>query len=152
MPYWFDGNNLIGQSADSLRTGPNIRQEFLSTLSIYYKSGGGRFLVYFDGDDPGQFLPPPGIRIRYSAPVSADEAILRRLHEIRRPDEVLVVTNDFDLQNQCRDAGSKVLNWQQFTSKMKSRRIPVKGNRDMDQPVDVEDWTQFFGFDKEEIQ
>lgn len=151
MPYWFDGNNLIGQSAASSQAHPRIRREFLSTLKGYYKSGGGRFLVYFDGDDPGHAMPPPGVRIRYSAPVSADDAIIRRLHEIRRPGEVIVVTNDFDLQNRCRNAGSKVMNWQQFTLKMKARKITDKGENNTEQPVDVEDWLAYFGLDKTKI-
>ncbi|MBN2317521.1 MAG: NYN domain-containing protein [Acidobacteria bacterium] len=148
MPYWFDGNNLIGQSAVSSRAQPRVRKSFLSTLSAYYKSGGGRFLIYFDGDDPGQSMPPPGVRIRYSAPLSADDAIVRRLHEIRRPGEIIVITNDLDLQNRCRNAGSKIMNWQQFTSKMKSRKLQPTGGQDLQEPVDVEDWLDYFGLDK----
>lgn len=150
MPYWIDGNNLIGQSADSLRTRPKIRQEFLSTLSAYYRSGGGRFLVYFDGDDPGQSMPPAGIRVRYSAPHSADDAIIRSLHEIHRPGEVIVVSNDTALQNQCRNAGSKVMNWQQFASKMQSRKLRQSVGNDLQEPsVDVGDWMKYFGLNDE---
>ena len=148
MPYWFDGNNLIGQSAASSQARPKIRQEFLSTLSAYYKSGGGRFLVYFDGDDPGRSMPPSGVKVRFSAPLSADDAITRRLREIRRPGEVIIVTNDFDLQNRCRNAGSKVMNWQQFASKMKSRKTHGRSKNQVEQPVDVEDWLDYFGLDK----
>jgi len=148
MPYWFDGNNLIGQSAASSQAHPRIRREFLSTLNGYYKSGGGRFLVYFDGDDPGHAMPPPGVRIRYSAPVSADDAIIRRLHEIRRPGEVIVVTNDFDLQNRCRNAGSKVMSWPQFASRRQSRKLQPTGGQDLEEPVDVEDWMDYFGLDE----
>ena len=148
MPYWFDGNNLIGRSAASSQVQPKIRQEFLSTLSAYYKSGGGRFLVYFDGDDPGRSMPPAGVKVRYSAPESADDTITRRLREIRRPGEVIVVTNDFDLENRCRNAGSKVMNWQQFASKMKSRKTHGRSKNSVEQPVDVEDWLDYFGLDK----
>lgn len=150
MPYWFDGNNLIGQSADSARARPKRRQEFLSTLSAYHKSGGGWFLVYFDGDDPGQSMPPPGVRIRYSAPLCADDAIVRRLHEIRRPSEVIVVSNDTALRNRCRNAGSKVMDWQQFTSKMQTRKLRPSGGKDFQEPVDVEDWMEYFGLDTKE--
>jgi predicted RNA-binding protein with PIN domain len=150
MPYWFDGNNLIGQSAASSRTRPQVRQSFLSTLSAYYKSGGGRFLVYFDGDDPGRSMPPPGVRIRYSAPVSADDAIISRLHEIRHPGEVIIVSNDTALQNRCRNAGSKVMNWQQFISKMQSRKVRSSSGKDLQAPVDVEDWMEYFGLNNKE--
>ena len=144
MPYWFDGNDLIGQSTASSRARPQVRKSFLSTLSAYYKSGGGRFLVYFDGDDSDRSMPPPGIRIRYSAPLSADDAIIRSLHDIRRPGEVIVVSNDTALQNRCRNTGSKVMNWQQFSSKMKSRKTHGKSKNAVEQPVDVEDWLDYF--------
>jgi predicted RNA-binding protein with PIN domain len=152
MPYWFDGNNLIGQSAAVSRERPQNRQAFLSALSTYYKSGGSRFLVYFDGDDPGGALPPAGIRIRYSAPLSADDTIVRRLREIGNPGEVIVVSNDHELQSRCRNAGAAVMNWSQFDSKMKTRKIHHVIKNDTQQQVDVDDWVEYFGLDEKEIQ
>lgn len=148
MPYWFDGNNLIGQSAATSRSRPQMRQEFLSSLSAYYKSGGGKFLVYFDGDDSTRTMPPTGIRIRHSAPMSADEAIIRKLHEISRPGDVIIVSNDRELQTLCWNTGAKVMNWQQFSSKMQTRKTKHPGGNDIQQPVDVEDWMEYFGLDK----
>ncbi|MEJ2245056.1 MAG: NYN domain-containing protein [Acidobacteriota bacterium] len=148
MPYWFDGNNLIGQSAALSRSRPHLRQEFLSTLRAYYRAGGGRFLVYFDGDDTAQTMPPAGIRVRYSAPLSADEAIVHRLREISRPQEVIVVSNDRELQNRCRNSRAKVLDWHEFTSKMRSRKMRQSRQRDQEEPVDVEDWIHYFGLEE----
>jgi predicted RNA-binding protein with PIN domain len=148
MPYWFDGNNLIGQSAAAARADSRVRQAFLSKLSSYHRSGGGRFLVYFDGDDPHRSAAPPGILIRYSAPVSTDEAIICRLNEIRHPHEIIVVTNDRELMARCRDAGAAALNWRQFTSKMQSRTASSLKQRDSQERVDVEDWLRYFGLDK----
>jgi predicted RNA-binding protein with PIN domain len=148
MPYWFDGNNLIGQSAAAARTDSRVRQAFLATLSSYHGSGGGRFLVYFDGDDPSRSAAPPGVAVRYSAPESADAAILRRLQETRLPSEVIVVTNDRELTNRCRVMGAAVLNWRQFASKMQSRPAPARSPGDPQERVDVEDWIRYFGLDK----
>ncbi|MBN2243232.1 MAG: NYN domain-containing protein [Acidobacteria bacterium] len=148
MPYWFDGNNLIGLSADSARAQPQARASFLAALSAYYKSGGGRFLVYFDGDDPGESMPPAGVRVRYSAPLSADDAIVGRLHEIRLPAEVIVVSNDRSLQSRCRGAGSRVMDWKQFTLKMESRKLRLTEVGDYPEPVNVEDWIKYFGLNK----
>jgi predicted RNA-binding protein with PIN domain len=148
MPYWFDGNNLIGQSAATARADSQTRRAFLSTLSSYKKSGGGRFLVYFDGEDPDRSSSPTGISIRYSAPESTDTAILHRLHEIQNPSEVIVVTNDRELATRCRNSGASTLSWQQFTLKMQSRP-PAKPRKqdDSQQKVDVEDWLRYFGLD-----
>jgi predicted RNA-binding protein with PIN domain len=148
MPYWFDGNNLIGQSAEVSRKDRNTRKAFLSILSTYQKSGGGRFLVFFDGDDPADSSTPPGIHVRYSAPESADMAMLRRLREIQRPSEVIVVTNDLELLTRCRHAGANILNWQQFALKMQSRpATPLRTHKHLQEEVDVEDWLRFFGID-----
>ncbi len=147
MPYWFDGNNLIGQSTAAVRADPRVRQAFLSRLSSFHKAGGGRFLVYFDGDDPGGVAVPPGISVRYSAPFSADEVLLRRLRDVPYPMEVILVSNDRELAARCRNSGASALSWSQFAAKMKSRQ-PARRARDASQEkVDVEDWMRYFGFD-----
>ena len=169
MPYWFDGNNLIGQSAAAARADRRTRAAFLSTLSDRRSAGGGRFLVWFDGDDPADMRPPPGVAVRYSAPESTDAAICRRLREIERPGEVIVVTNDRELSSRCRDAGASVWDWIRFTSKMQARsaastytarQIPGNSRRRPGKPlkplrtagedidaVDVDDWISYFGMD-----
>jgi predicted RNA-binding protein with PIN domain len=155
MPYWFDGNNLMGQSAAAARKDRSTRREFLSALRDYRKSGSGRFFVFFDGDDPGLSAAPPGVSVRYSAPESADAVIIRRLREIQRPSEVIVVTNDHELSTRCRAEGAKTLNWQQFSSKKQSRitavsrGTPPQRTEDHD-PVDVDEWLNYFGLDEPE--
>ena len=50
-------------------------------------STGGNFTVFFDGDDPGAGVPPKGVRVRFSAPLSTDDAILRQAEGVRAPGE-----------------------------------------------------------------
>ena len=116
MPYWFDGNNLIGQSAAAAAADPRPRREFLAALAAYRRAGGGRLLVFFDGDDPGRSDLPPGVAVRYAAPESADAAIARRLREAARPGEITVVTNDLELGARCRRAGASTLDWAAFAA------------------------------------
>jgi predicted RNA-binding protein with PIN domain len=152
MPYWFDGNNLIGQSALAAVADSQPRRAFLSALSNYHRSGGGRFLVYFDGSDPNRSAAPPGVEVRYSAPESTDGAIVRRLQEIPHPSQIIVVTNDRNLLTRCRNAGASTLNWHQFASKMQSRFAQSHASHsNPDQQVDVEDWMRYFGFDKKDM-
>jgi predicted RNA-binding protein with PIN domain len=146
MPYWFDGNNLIGQSVAATATNARVLNEFLSTLSRYHRSGGGRFLVYFDGDDPSRSPAPPGVAVRYSAPLSTDECIVQRLHEIRNPAEVIVVTNDRGLMSRCKSVGAATLNWNEFSSRMRSRSVMRDNHRqEQQEAVDIEDWMRYFG-------
>ncbi|HTY62196.1 MAG TPA: NYN domain-containing protein [Acidobacteriota bacterium] len=151
MPYWFDGNNLIGRPASAAKSDSGVRRAFLSKLCSLHRSGGGRFLVYFDGEDPDRASLPPGVTVRFSAPYSADDAILQRLKEIQHPEEVIVVTNDRHLMQRCRAASAKTLSWQEFASKMESRpAIGFKKNV-QEKPVDVEEWINYFGLDKTKI-
>lgn len=151
MPYWFDGNNLIGRSAEAAKSDAGIRRAFLSSLSALHTGGGGRFLAYFDGDDPDRASTPPGVAVRYSAPYSADEAMLRRLKEIQHPAEVIIVTNDRQLAARCRDEGARTMTWQEFNDRMKSRpTVHAKKGR-QEKPVDLEEWIEFFGLDKTKI-
>ena len=150
MPYWLDGNNIIGQPAERARRDHLTRHGFLSFLSACSKSRGGSFLVFFDGDDPDRSLPPAGVRVRYSAPLSTDEAIVQRLAGIRVPSEVIVVTNDRSLARRCRAAGAKTMTWQEFTGKV--RPDPSAGAPDgPEKRIDVRDWARYFGLDEDSL-
>ena len=149
MPYLFDGNNLIGLSAERARTDRQTRRGFLSALSGYVRTRGGRFTVIYDGDDPDRSIPPPGVQVHYSAPLSADEAIIRRLQEVRTPAEVIVVTNDRSLQAACRTAGARVLDWKGFLSRMKPRVQERKHIPNQEDNVDMEEWLRYFGIDED---
>jgi predicted RNA-binding protein with PIN domain len=151
MPYWLDGNNLIGQSAAAAVEDGTPRRAFLQLLSRYARSGGGRFLVFFDGEDSDRSMPPPGIQIRFSAPESADEAILRGLSGSSQPHEIIVVTNDRNLMVRSHDAGARTMTWRDFTQK---RPPPIKESpsRDQDDRVDVSEWAEFFGLDPKNLK
>jgi len=148
MPYWFDGNNLTGQSVENAKARPHVQHAFISTIYTYKKSGGGRFVIFFDGDDTCRSASPPGIAVRYSAPFSADEAIVQRLHEVEKPSEVIVVTNDRILMSRCRNEGASILSWHAFTKKMGSRRKIHSGSNELNDDVNVEEWLHYFGLDK----
>ena len=147
MPYWFDGNNLIGQSTIRASVDRETRRQFLSYLRNRFRSKGGRFLVFFDGDDPDRSIPPPGVKIRFSAPFSTDDAILRDIAGARNPADIIVVTNDRGLASKTRDLGAKSVTWAEFDSKPK----PVTGEREPspDAPVDVDEWMRYFGVEND---
>ena len=151
MPYWFDGNNLIGRSAAAAKSDAGTRRAFLSALSSLHRSGGGRFLVYFDGEDPDRAAMPPGVAVRYSAPSSADEALLRRLREIEHPAEIIVVTNDRQLMTRCRNEGAKAITWQEFSEKMQARAAVRPKKSVPEEPINVDEWIDFFGLDRTKI-
>lgn len=152
MPYWFDGNNLIGQSAAASRQDPKTRRSFLALLSSYATSRGGRFVVFFDGDDPDRAAAPRGVRVRFSAPLSTDHAILQQTEGAQSQAEITVVTNDRELASRCRSAGVKTMDWRRFTEKMaKGFHKPGKAVQ-KEEKVDVAEWTRYFGWDPDNLK
>src|SRR5512144_360434 len=151
MPYWFDGNNLIGLSAAAARQDRNTCRSFLELLGGYALARGGRFTVFFDGDDSGRTMPPRGVRVRYSAPLSTDDAILDHVRGAAAPGEIIVVTNDQGLASRCRGAGAKTMDWRQFTDKMNAGRHAPKSPRPKEETIDVEEWSHYFGIDPEKL-
>jgi hypothetical protein len=147
MPYWFDGNNLIGQSTARASADRETRRQFLSYLSGRFRSKGGRFLVFFDGDDPDRSTPPPGVKVRFSAPLSTDDAILREIAGARNRADIIVVTNDRGLSSRTKDLGAKSVTWAEFDSKQKPAADKRGSSRDT--PVDVGEWLRYFGVDDE---
>jgi len=147
MPYWFDGNNLIGQSTARASADRETRRQFLSHLSTRFRSKGGRFLVYFDGDDPDRSMPPPGVKIRFSAPLSSDDAILRDIAAARNPADIIVVTNDRGLASRTKDFGAKSVTWAEFDVRQKP--APDGRGASPEAAVDVDEWMRYFGMDDE---
>lgn len=152
MPYWFDGNNLIGQSAAAARQDRRTRRAFLYLLSTLSRERGGSFTVYFDGDDPGGSLPPKGVRVRYSAPFSTDDAILQQAMGTRNPSEIIVVTNDQGLAARCRNAGVKTMDWRQFTTRMNSPVGPASKSSPKDEKVNLDEWSRYFGLEPDDLK
>ncbi len=152
MPYFFDGNNLIGLSAGRALSDRQTRRAFLELLGRLSSSRGGRFVVYFDGDDPGGAMPPKGIRVRFSAPLPSDDAIIRDIEAARAPSEITVVTNDQGLAARCRDAGSRAMGWSEFTKRMEKNDRPLsRGSQKKEEKIDVKDWSKFFGIDTDSL-
>ncbi len=151
MPYFFDGNNLIGLSAERARSDRQTRLAFLELLSRLSSSRGGKFVIYFDGDDPGGAMPPKGVRVRFSAPLPSDDAIIRDIEGARVPSEIIVVTNDRRLAARCRDAGSRAMGWSEFTKRMEKHVRPLSRRRQREEKIDIEDWSEFFGIDPDSL-
>ncbi len=101
--------------------------------------------MFFDGDDPDRSRNPRGVRVHYSAPLAGDDAILSKVQSSRTPSEIIVVTNDTGLRNRSRDAGARTMTWREFTSKIRYRRDPGRGN----EKVDVDEWAKYFGLEED---
>lgn len=152
MPFIFDGNNIIGQSAAQARADPAPRRAFLDLLGRCAAGRRAKLIVFFDGDLAERTLPPRGVQVRFSAPLSSDQAILDAVAGARRPAELVVVTNDRALATRCRQAGARAMDWSEFASRLARWLPPSPGEPLKEKPVDLDEWSEFFGFDPDELK
>lgn len=141
MPYFLDGNNLIGLARKTDRPAEEDRSALLAELSERLRSTRSSVRVFFDGGaDRGVSLG--NLTVHRSAG-SADDAILRELVAAKDPAQVTVVTADRDLSRRVRDAGGKTMAppdfWNRFGKPDSVRsRAPDEGR------VNVDEWLDYF--------
>jgi len=145
MPYFLDGNNLIGKALGSRRPSEDDRQALISEVSERLRRTRARAVLFFDG--PGDRRTSLGsLSIREAGTGGADEAILREVGRALAPGEITVVTEDRGLTRRVRDAGAATLSPDEFWSRFGTGREPSR--RDDAAKVDVEDWLKYFDDEK----
>ncbi len=142
MPYFLDGNNLIGRARGRSRPEDEDRAALISELCDRLRRTRARAMLFFDGAAPVGGTSFGSLSIRFSGSVSADEVILREISRAAAPGEVVLVTADRELSRRARDTGAKTLAPQAFWDRFGNTR---EGASDETAAVDVEAWMRFFG-------
>jgi predicted RNA-binding protein with PIN domain len=137
MPYFLDGNNLIGLARRSSRPGEDDRAALLSELSARLRSTRATVRVFFDGE--GRAASYGSLTVS-GAGGSADDAIVRDLSKTSDPGQVIVVTADRELGRRVRDAGGKTMAPQDFWKRM----APPENTGAKETRVDVDEWLDYF--------
>jgi hypothetical protein len=137
VPYFLDGNNLIGLARRTPRPGEEDRAALLAEVSSRLRTTRASVRIFFDGKGRGLSL---GNLTVGASSGSADEAILRELTASKDPGQVTVVTADRDLARRVRDGGGKTMSppdfWSRFGAVRESRPSPER--------VDVDEWLDYF--------
>ena len=148
MPYFLDGNNLIGHALGASRPSEDDRQALIAEVAARLRQNRARAVVFFDG--PGvrrSFLG--SLSIRECGAGGADEAILDEIGRARAPREITVVTADRELARRARDSGARTLSPADFWRGFGSAR--TRGSGDPGDPggkVDVNEWLEWFEDDR----
>jgi len=137
MPYFLDGNNLIGLARKSSRPGEDDRAALLSELSARLRSTRATVRVFFDGE--GRAASYGSLTVS-GVGGSADEAIVRELGKTSDPRQVIVVTADRELGRRVRDAGAKTMAPPDFWKRM----APSETAGGKETKVDVDEWLDYF--------
>lgn len=139
MPYFLDGNNLIGLARRRSRPSEEDRSALLAELSERLRSNRSTVRVFFDGG-PGRPITL-GRLVASGDGGSADDAILRELRKAADRGQITVVTADRELSRRVRDEGGKTLTPNEFWSRLSASATPSpKESRS----IDVDDWMNYF--------
>jgi len=140
MPYFLDGNNLIGLARRTSRPTDADRAALVNEVADRLRRSRASAVLFFDG--AGQRSSTLGSLSIRAAGGSADEAILTEIEWSRAPGEIVVVTADRDLSRRARDLGAKASSPEDFW-----RRVGAGGGHEQKEKgaaIDVEDWIKYF--------
>jgi len=146
VPYFLDGNNLIGHGRGSSRPTEEDRSALVVEIAERLRQTKARVVLFFDG--PKERATTLGaLSIRYAPGGTADDAILAEIGRARAPQEIIVVSEDRELQRRVRERGAKALTAVEFWSRV-GAASPRGPQRDPAGAVDVEDWMRYFSDDR----
>ncbi len=145
MPYFLDGNNLIGRARGTAHPSEEDRQALVAELAGRLRRTKATAVLFFDGR--GERRSSLGkLSIREAGRTSADEAILAEIGRSRAPREIVVVTEDRGLISKARDMGALTLSPKEFWSRFgTSERTEPSENP---AKVDVHEWMRYFEDEK----
>ena len=145
MPYFLDGNNLIGHARGTSRPSEEDRRALIAEVADRLRQTRAKALLFFDG--PRQKRTSLGsLSIHECGAGGADAAILREIARSAAPQEIIVVTADRDLARRARDSRARSLSpgafWNRF-GVSSSPALDERGGK-----VDVEEWARYFEDEK----
>lgn len=143
MPYFLDGNNLIGLERKTARPGAADREALLAELAERLRSTRSSVRLFFDG--PAGRPTALGRLTVTDAGGSADDAILREIRAASDPGQITVVTADRELSRRSRDAGARTMAPSDFWARFgAAANRPTGKQAEESQRVDVDDWMAYF--------
>jgi predicted RNA-binding protein with PIN domain len=146
VPYFLDGNNLIGRALATPRPTDEDRAALLRELSDRLRRTRASAVIFFDGPVEGGLKSLGPVSIRSAGARSADDAIVAEIRRSRSATEITVVTADRGLAARVQGAGAKTMApddfWRRFGRKGRSERPPAP------ERVDVDEWMEWFSDDR----
>ncbi len=151
MPYLVDGHNLIGTGLlPNISLGDeNDEVRLVWLLRRYQPRVRTRITVVFDRGLPGgraRHLSGGGVEVVFaSAGRSADDVIIARIRQARRPASLRVVSSDARVQAVARAHGCKVISAREFAREL-TRPLPHLVEREDVRlsEEEVEEWLRLF--------
>ena len=154
MQWLIDGHNLIGQMPNLRLDDPNDEAKLLEYLRRYRARTGHRVTVVFDaGPDyrTAATKKSGGVTVQFAPHgQTADQIIVRRLGQVKNPQEWAVVSSDRAVQQAARQARVRVLTAREFAQQL-LQGAPVVPEDDQGSegevklsPDEINEWLKLF--------
>ena len=151
MQWLIDGHNLIGQMPNLRLDDAHDEEELLEYLRRYRARTGHTVTVVFDaGQDyqPAKTHQQGGITVQFVRQgQTADQVLIRRIHQVKNPQAVMVVTSDREVEQAARQARIRVVSAQEFARRLHqpTSLAEEKGQTDIElSPDEVDEWLTIF--------
>ena len=164
-----DGNNLLHAMFKHAVISSITRVAMVREIQNWTRKVKREVTIVFDGPPPNDGFDKPGrtgrIDIRYAAPLSADDVIVRMIHAAPHPDRLVIVSSDTAigyearkrrcLSQKCEEFIPEAFPDQSGQPRKRSRRNPTSPEPDpkIDPELasqDAEYWMNEFGIEDED--
>ena len=158
-----DGNNLL-HAMHAHAPIPHVgRETLVRVIERWGRGHDGRITLVFDGPTPrgglsGQ-MKSKRLRVRFSAPASADDVIVGMVHQATRPAEIRVVTSDNAIRHEARARKCLHSSAKEFVEELVSPgqvdSAPAASAETSEKPsgvtpAEAEQWAELFGMDDDD--
>jgi len=146
--YIIDGNNLIGKikSLNQIqkRNKQHSREKLAFLLGRHFEKGKASVNLHFDGFE-NDAIRVSGIKIIYSASLTADEKIKCEIEKSKNPKNNILVTSDNNLAEFGRVCSCDVIKSEEFAKQLLSSSSPNEEQAKIDAINSAEEFKKLFG-------
>ena len=148
MPYWFDGNNLIGKIPSIKKIQKSNKQASREKLAFligrYFSSGKNTVTLHFDGH-PNEPIKVSRVKIKYSGSKTADEKIKLEIERSKNPKNIIVVTSDGNVAEFAKVCSCEVIKSEDFRKKLHSQNPADEEKSRIEEINNQEEFKKIFG-------
>jgi hypothetical protein len=141
LPYFLDGNNLVGTARRTPRPSEEDRGALVRELCDRLRQTRARAVLFFDGPSPGGASDLGSLSLRYSGGEAADDRIVAEIARRGSPADVVVVTGDRGLARRAKEAGARAMAPKDFWARFGAAATVVGQETTT---VDVDEWLRYF--------
>ncbi len=149
MPYLIDGHNVISALPDIHLEDEYDEAQLVLKLRAWAGRERRKAIVVFDGGIPGGYaraLSSPDIKVVFAARhyTNADRIIKERLGHLPDAGNWTVVSSDYEVLDNARQVGARVLKAQDFAEHLSRPPDADKEKPDTISAAEVEEWLRIF--------